>query len=147
MRRGAGRHNAQAPPRSAAMKPFCRPTLLALSFVACCVPRVLAAEARDKVLTYPAGTDTPVSLTLLARHDKVGRDNPFYDKYRPQLRFSAGRHEITCTVRIAQPRDQVAPGETAEVAINCPEPFQVFERNKSFTVHEGGRKVAEGTLR
>lgn len=129
------------------MTSVARQLLFALSAAACCAPAALAAEPKDKPVAYPAGVDTPVSLTLLVRQDKVGRDNPFYDNYRPQLRFSAEKREITCTVRVAKPREQVAPGETADVALHCPEPFRVFERDKSFTVYEGGRKVAEGVLR
>ncbi|MFN6995692.1 MAG: hypothetical protein ACK4PH_15960 [Aquincola tertiaricarbonis] len=84
---------------------------------------------------------------LIAREGKVGRDGPFYDNYRPQLRFSADKHEISCTVRLAPPREKVEPGETAEVALRCTEPFHVFEKNKSFVAYEGGRKVGEGRLR
>lgn len=122
-------------------------TVFALPLLMCCASLALAADPKDRRVEYPAAADTPASLTLIAREGKVGRDNPFYDNYRPQLRFSADKHEVSCTVRIAPPREKVEPGETAEVALRCTEPFHVFEKNKSFVAYEGGRKVGEGRLR
>jgi translation elongation factor EF-Tu-like GTPase len=110
------------------------------------VASVSAIGAEKKIISFPAATDTPARITLLQRAGEIGRDNAFYDNYRPQVRFSADRREVTCAVRIPKPREKVDPGETAEVALNCADPFRSFEDEKAFVVFEGGRKVAEGRL-
>lgn len=105
-----------------------------------------ARAADPQILTWPAVTDTPVRFTLLATAGKTGRDNPFYDGYRPQLQFSAERETIMCTVRVAEAVGQVTPGQTADVKINCPQAFRTREDRKTFSAFEGGRLVGTGTL-
>jgi translation elongation factor EF-Tu-like GTPase len=106
----------------------------------------MATHAQDAILSYPADANTPASLTLLPRQGKIGRDNPFYDGYRPEFHFSGEKVGITCTVHLIQPKEKVEPGETADVAIRCPQSFRVRANSKAFVAYEGGRKVAEGTL-
>lgn len=118
--------------------------LLALSLL---LGGTMAHAADPKVTVYPEGVDTPVAITLLQRDGKVGRDNPFYDNYRPQVQFPAEREPVTCAVRVPQALEKVAPGQTADVALNCTGKFSVRQDEKSFVVFEGGRKVAVGTLK
>lgn len=103
--------------------------------------------ADPKLVVYPEGVNTPATLTLLTRDGKVGRDNPFYDNYRPQVQFSAEREQITCAVRVPQDLEKVEPGQTADVALNCSDRFKSRTDEKSFVVFEGGRKVAVGKLK
>ena len=105
--------------------------------------RLVGDEHYAAVLGF--GGDDPTIDELLV-DTEIGRDNAFFDNYRPQVRFSADRREVTCAVRIPKPREKVDPGETAEVALNCLDPFRTFEEDKAFVVFEGGRKVAEGRL-
>lgn len=118
--------------------------VLALSLL---VGGTVAHAGDPKVTVYPEGVDTPVAITLLPRDGKVGRDNPFYDNYRPQVQFPAEREPVTCAVRVPQVLERVAPGQTADVALNCTGKFRVRQDEKSFVVIEGGRKVAVGTLK
>jgi translation elongation factor EF-Tu-like GTPase len=105
-----------------------------------------AADAPPKVISYPASKDLSASITLLQRDGTVGRGTPFMTGYRPQHQFSGSKTQVTCAIQIVKPKEQVDPGETAAVVINCAEGFKVIEGQRGFTVFEGGRKVAQGTL-
>jgi translation elongation factor EF-Tu-like GTPase len=106
-----------------------------------------ARAAEPKVIAFPADTDTPVTFTLLPAAGKTGRENPFYDNCRPQIQFSAEKERVTCTVRVPRSIDKVDPGHTAELMLNCSEKFRVREDKLGFVVCEGGRVVAEGSLK
>ena len=117
-------------------------------FAACALSAANVAQAAgSNVVVYPEGVSTPVTLTLLARDGKVGRDNPFYDNYRPQVQFSATPQPVTCAVRVPQVLEKVEPGQTADLSMVCSEKFKSRSDEKSFVVFEGGRKVAVGTLK
>lgn len=119
---------------------------LALAGIAL-VGRALAQAAPEpRIQVYPAGVAAPATLTLLAYDGKIGRSNPFYDNYRPQLQFSAEPERITCTLRLPPPLEKVEPGQTVTLQLNCPERFRVREDRPGFVVFEGGRRVAEGRL-
>ncbi|RTL23423.1 MAG: hypothetical protein EKK52_03935 [Burkholderiales bacterium] len=105
-----------------------------------------AADAKVTLLSFSKGKEVPASITLLKRDGKLGRDNPFYEGYRPQLQF-VGRPEVTCAIRIPKPQDKVEPGDTATVGVVCIDDFQAPEKDLSFVMLEGGRKVGEGVLK
>lgn len=115
-------------------------------FLAVSVALGTASAADPKVATFPAGVDTPARMSLLPRQGQVGRDNPFYDKYRPQIQFTAQKQPVTCTVRLPTSTEKVEPGQTADVALNCSEQFKSLDTDRSFVVTEGGRRVASGQL-
>jgi translation elongation factor EF-Tu-like GTPase len=106
-----------------------------------------AADKTPTLVTYPASKDLQASVTLLKREGSVGKSTPFFTGYRPQHQFSGGGASVTCAIQIPKPKEQVEPGETTDVVINCAEKFNVIEGQLGFMVFEGGRKVAEGTLR
>ena len=118
--------------------------LLAALAAACLACGAIAAE--PELIAYPASTEIPVSITLMKKSDKIGRDQAFSSGYRPQLVFSAMKSDVSCTVKVPKPKEQVEPGETAEVVISCLEAFKVVEGKPEFVVLEGGRKVGEGKL-
>lgn len=105
-----------------------------------------AADVKMRWLTFSKDSELAASLTLLRREGKVGRDNPFYDNYRPQLQF-IGAKEVTCAVRIPKPQEKVDPGDTAEVKLVCLDDVRAPANDLSFVVLEGGRKVGEGALK
>ena len=122
-----------------------RTTIAVCAALAAAVSTAFSAE--PKVATFPSGVDTPAQISLLKRHGKEGRDNPFYDNYRPQIKFTAEKQPVTCTVRVPSSTEKVEPGQTADVALNCSETFRSLEEDKSFVVTEGGRTVAAGKLK
>ena len=105
-----------------------------------------AADTKVRWLTFPKDSELAASVTLLKREGKVGRDNPFYDNYRPQLQFIGAKASVTCAVRIPKPQEKVDPGETAGVKLVCLDDVKAPENDLSFIVLEGGRKVGEGAL-
>jgi translation elongation factor EF-Tu-like GTPase len=107
----------------------------------------LSAEVKVPLLAFPKGKELPASVTLLKLNGKVGRDNPFYDGYRPQLRFVGTRQEVSCAVRVPEQQEKVEPGETASVRVACIEDFKLPENDLSFVMFEGGRQVGQGVLK
>lgn len=116
-------------------------------FVAVSMVLGTASAAEPKVATFAAGVDTPARMSLLPRQGQVGRDNPFYDNYRPQIQFTAQKQPVTCTVRVPASTEKVEPGQTADVALNCSEQFKSLDTDRTFVVTEGGRRVASGQLK
>jgi translation elongation factor EF-Tu-like GTPase len=106
-----------------------------------------AADVNPKIITYPASKDMQATVTLLKREGDVGRTTAISTGYRPQHQFSGGKENVTCAIQIVRPKEQIEPGETAEVLVNCAENFKVIEGQLGFTLFEGGRKVAQGMLR
>jgi hypothetical protein len=119
---------------------------LALVLLCGCWWAAVGAAAEVKVISYPAATPTSATLRLLPASGQVGRDTPFYSNYRPQVWFSAEKEGVTCAVLLPPPREKVEPGESAKVYLNCLDGFRVFETRRQFTVTQGGRLVAEGSL-
>ena len=119
--------------------------LTGLALVIICSQLALAAP--PKIVVHPAKVAHPATVKLLAAEGKTGRDNPFYDNYRPQLVFSGEKGGITCAIQFIKPQEKLDPGETADVKLSCLEQFKVVEGQPSFTGLEGGRLVIQGSLR
>lgn len=113
----------------------------------CCAHVATAADTKVALRTFGKGTEIPASVTLMSPSGKLGRENPIYSGYRPQLSFSLQKNKVTCAIHIAEPNDKVDPGGTAPVRIKCLEDFKVPEDDYSFSMFEGGRKVGSGTLK
>ena len=121
--------------------------LRTLAAIACVSVSFAASAAGPKVVSYPASEAVSVELTLLKKAGKVGREQPFFNGYRPQFVFSGAKAGVTCAIQIPKPKERIEPGETAEASISCIEGFKVVEKQLRFTFWEGGRKVGDGTLR
>lgn len=106
-----------------------------------------AVAAPPKIITYPAKVEHPATIKLLPADGKTGRDNPFYDNYRPQLVFSGEKGGTTCEIHLMKPQMKVDPGETAEVKLSCLEKFKLVQDKLEFTGREGGRLVITGRLK
>ncbi len=106
-----------------------------------------AVAAPPKIITYPPKVEHPATIKLLPADGKTGRDNPFYDNYRPQLVFSGEKEGITCEIHLIKPQEKVDPGETAEVKLSCLETFKLVQDKMEFTGLEGGRRVITGRLK
>ncbi|CAN7664499.1 hypothetical protein LJR225_005314 [Phenylobacterium sp. LjRoot225] len=104
------------------------------------------AAARAATATFPAETAIPAKLTLLPVDGVVGRENPFYDGYRPSFIFAGGKADVMCTVNLLGAQDKVEPGQTAEVVLQCIKPVSVKRAKPTFVFKEGGRRVGEGAI-
>lgn len=110
------------------------------------VPGIAAAQAATETANFPAETAIPAELTLLAVRGTVGRENPFYNGYRPTFVFAGGKAEVMCAVNLQDGQDKVDPGQTADVVLKCIEPVSVKPDKPTFVFKEGGRKVGEGAI-
>lgn len=128
------------------MKPTSKAATVALVATCLSAGATVAAE-KERIISFPADTDTAVTFKLLPSQGKSGRTAPISDNYRPQVKFTATKNPVMCAVRLPKDKQKIEPGESAEVALNYSETFSVLEKHKSFVAYEGGRKVAEGRIR
>jgi hypothetical protein len=126
----------------------------ALSLAALVVPTLSLAQtappeplAHPRVILVPGNETLPITMSLLPRGLKSGRDTPVFNNYRPQVQFSGEKSPLTCALRIPDPPDKIEPGETLDIGLRCDEDFRVLVGQPGFTMYEGGRLVARGTLR
>jgi len=107
----------------------------------------LATADEPQTLVFDKDSPHAVTLKLLPLAGKVGRDRPFYNGYRPQLRFGGLKEEVTCELKLPPPRDKVEPGETADLSATCLSTLRLREDRLEFGVYEGGRQVGLGRLK
>lgn len=105
-----------------------------------------ASSAAPHWLSFPADAPLHARLTLLPRQGEVGRDNPVFQGYAPELVFGPGSHGASCRLDLGGNDAQLAPGETRTVGLDCFEALKVRDDELTFTALEGGRKVGEGVL-
>lgn len=104
------------------------------------------AEAPSGPTVFSAQANIPVSLTLLKADGQSGRSSPIFTNYRPQVRFSLGSVETSCTVRLPEASPSLEPGQSSSATLSCDTEVRV-ERNKpEFSVFEGGKQVASGSV-
>jgi elongation factor Tu len=71
-----------------------------------------------------------------------GRSTPFHANYRPQFYFRTS--DVPGTIELGE-LTEVAPGDTAELTVQLGTPV-VLDAGLGFTVREGSRTVAVGTV-
>jgi translation elongation factor EF-Tu-like GTPase len=104
------------------------------------------AEAPPGPTVFSAQANIPVSLTLLKADGQSGRSSPIFSNYRPQVRFPLGSIEASCTVRLPAASPSLEPGQSSSASLTCDTEVRV-ERNKpEFSVFEGGKQVASGSV-
>jgi len=106
-----------------------------------------AAADQPQWLTFPKDTLLSATVTLLPFDGKAGRQNAFYNGYRPQLRFAGPKGEVTCALTFHKPQEKLDPGETADLDATCMDALKLREDQLEFGVYEGGRKVGHGRLK
>ena len=101
---------------------------------------------RGQALAAPGSTRAATEFTAqvyVLRASEGGRHTPFPNGYRPQCYF--GATSVSATVRLPIGAAPAAPGDNLELTIitDKPVPFNV---GAGFTLREGGRTVAAGTV-
>ena len=89
----------------------------------------------------------PGTLTLLKAQGAVGRTEAIGDDFPVQLRFAGDNVPLDCRIHLTKADQKVQPGETAVVAVRCPDPHRVYNHGFAFEAFENGRKIGDGTLR
>jgi len=75
--------------------------------------------------------------------EEGGRHSPFFTGYRPQFYFRTT--DITGTVKLAEGKEMVMPGDNAEVIGELIHPI-AMEKGLRFAIREGGKTVASGQV-
>lgn len=93
-----------------------------------------------RALSFTTHHAVPAKLTLR-------RDKPIVSGWKAQFRFAGQTDFATCEFNLPKAGQPVQPGDTATGTITCTTPWQLYDNGLSFEAFEGGRKVADGTLR
>ena len=101
---------------------------------------------RGQVLSKP-GTVKPHSkftaqIYVLSK-EEGGRHTAFFSNYRPQFYFRTT--DITGIITLPEGTEMVMPGDNAEVTVELIHPIALEEGTK-FSIREGGRTVASGSV-
>ncbi|WIF88658.1 elongation factor Tu [Acholeplasma laidlawii] len=101
---------------------------------------------RGQVLSKP-GTVKPhakftAQIYVLSK-EEGGRHTAFFSNYRPQFYFRTT--DITGIITLGEGTEMVMPGDNAEVTVELIHPIALEEGTK-FSIREGGRTVASGTV-
>lgn len=83
------------------------------------------------------------TIRLLTK-EEGGRHTPMLPGYRGQCKFF-NIMDITGAMTLAEGKDMILPGETADVTIELAMPYYL-RKNDGFLVREGGRTVAVGII-
>ena len=101
-----------------------------------------AVSAPTAVRTMKFDTRRHVPATLTLR-----RETAVSSGWRAQLRFAGQTDMHDCGFDLPKTGQLVQRGETAVGTIVCSTPWQLYDNGLAFEAFEGGKKVADGTLR
>ncbi|HOR53370.1 MAG: elongation factor Tu [Bacilli bacterium] len=101
---------------------------------------------RGQVLAKPKTvnphTEFAAEVYVLSK-EEGGRHTPFFTNYRPQFFFHTT--DVTGVINLPAGVEMVMPGENANLNVSLIHPIAV-EQGTKFTIREGGRTVAAGTV-
>ncbi|HDL42340.1 MAG TPA: elongation factor Tu, partial [Actinobacteria bacterium] len=101
---------------------------------------------RGQVIAAP-GSITPHTLfeaqVYVLTRDEGGRQNPFFDGYRPQFYFRTT--DVTGSVSLPEGTEMVMPGDNTEMTVELINPIAMDEGLR-FAIREGGRTVGAGRV-
>jgi elongation factor Tu len=101
---------------------------------------------RGQVLAKPKTvnphTEFAAEVYVLSK-EEGGRHTPFFTNYRPQFFFHTT--DVTGVINLPAGIEMVMPGENANLNVSLIHPIAV-EQGTKFTIREGGRTVAAGTV-
>ena len=101
---------------------------------------------RGQVLAKPKTvnphTEFSAEVYVLSK-EEGGRHTPFFTNYRPQFFFHTT--DVTGVINLPAGVEMVMPGENANLNVSLIHPIAV-EQGTKFTIREGGRTVAAGTV-
>jgi len=101
-----------------------------------------AVAPANAVRTLEFTGHRPVQITLTLRGDK-----PVSNGWNPEFRFGGQTETHNCVVTLPKSGQLVKPGETAVASMQCNSPWKMYDNGLNFEAFDGGRKVADGTVR
>ncbi|MDQ3781917.1 MAG: elongation factor Tu, partial [Actinomycetota bacterium] len=101
---------------------------------------------RGQVVAAPGSitphTDFDAQVYVLTK-EEGGRQNPFFDGYRPQFYFRTT--DVTGSVKLPEGTEMVMPGDNTEMKVELINPIAMDEGLR-FAIREGGRTVGAGRV-
>ncbi len=101
---------------------------------------------RGQVVAAPGSitphTDFDAQVYILTK-EEGGRQNPFFDGYRPQFYFRTT--DVTGSVKLPEGTEMVMPGDNTEMKVELINPIAMDEGLR-FAIREGGRTVGAGRV-
>jgi elongation factor Tu len=101
---------------------------------------------RGQVIAAPGSitphTDFDCQVYVLTK-EEGGRQNPFFDGYRPQFYFRTT--DVTGSIRLGEGTEMVMPGDNTEMRVELIAPIAMDEGLR-FAIREGGRTVGAGRV-
>jgi elongation factor Tu len=101
---------------------------------------------RGQVVAAPGSitphTDFEAQVYVLTK-EEGGRQNPFFDGYRPQFYFRTT--DVTGSVKLPEGTEMVMPGDNTEMNVELINPIAMDEGLR-FAIREGGRTVGAGRV-
>ena len=101
---------------------------------------------RGQVLAKPGSVHPHkkfVCQVYVLSKDEGGRHTPFFSNYRPQFYFRTT--DITGVIELPEGVEMVMPGDNVELTVELIHPI-ALENGTKFSIREGGRTVASGTV-
>ena len=101
---------------------------------------------RGQVLAKPGSVHPHkkfVCQVYVLSKDEGGRHTPFFSNYRPQFYFRTT--DITGVIELPDGVEMVMPGDNVELTVELIHPIAI-ENGTKFSIREGGRTVASGTV-
>jgi elongation factor Tu len=101
---------------------------------------------RGQVLAKPGSVKPHFKFTAqiyVLTKEEGGRHTAFFTNYRPQFYFRTT--DITGIITLKEGTEMVMPGDNAEVTVELIHPIALEEGTK-FSIREGGRTVASGSV-
>lgn len=102
--------------------------------------------AQADPLVFPQDTPVAVELTLWPAGLRSGMTGPVFHNFMAQVRFSGEAEVLTCALRLSDPDGQIDPGQRAEIALRCTQPFRVAPGQPDFKLYTQGRPIGQGRL-
>ena len=101
---------------------------------------------RGQVLAKPGSVNPHKkfkSQVYILSKDEGGRHTPFFANYRPQFYFRTT--DVTGVIELPEGVEMVMPGDNVELTVELIHPIAI-ENGTKFSIREGGRTVASGTV-
>ena len=101
---------------------------------------------RGQVLAKPGSVHPHkkfVCQVYVLSKDEGGRHTPFFSNYRPQFYFRTT--DITGVIELPEGVEMVMPGDNVELTVELIHAI-ALENGTKFSIREGGRTVASGTV-
>ncbi|MCA6216269.1 hypothetical protein KGA65_06925 [Ideonella sp. B7] len=105
----------------------------------------MAAQAAAP-LQFAQETPVAVQVSLWKPGMRSGLAQPVYHGFMAQVKFSGEPEVVTCSLRMPTDDSRIAPGESAEIALRCTQPFRVAPGQPDFKLYAKGRPIGQGRL-